>query len=115
MRFTHSVFLVFVLVLLGGCGFIASGKDTNKLTVDHRCEVELDQLGQAKGADKTQLMESVEVKPDCTVTVTVTDTVSPTPLEELIGVDEKEQAESEATEAPADETQGVETAGTGTG
>jgi hypothetical protein len=73
-----SAWCLICVLLLGGCSFFGTGKDTNKLTVENKgCTVSLSQLGKVTGNDETSLVESVDVKPDCTVIIRVTDDVGP--------------------------------------
>tara|TARA_R110000787_G_scaffold56666_1_gene130027 strand:- start:454 stop:672 length:219 start_codon:yes stop_codon:yes gene_type:complete len=60
---------IIALLALGGCSLIGSGKDDSRLRVGHQCDVDIRQHAKVGGNDSTEVVETVTVLPDCTVTV----------------------------------------------
>ena len=63
--------LILILVFsLAGCTlFEGRAGDSSKLSVDHRCDVVLQQAARAAGMDDADVIENVTVNPDCTTRV----------------------------------------------
>ena len=64
----HSV-LAALMALLSGCGFLGKGQDQSELSIDHNCDVDITQAAKVQDLDKSRVVESIEISPDCTTTI----------------------------------------------
>ena len=97
--------LILLALTLTGCKlFDGYGTDGSELVIDHRCEVDLKQRARAAGADDADMMEKVQVNPDCTTVIDFRQTVGDS-------VKDIEQPAAAPVEAPAAEAPQGETNG----
>ena len=76
MGMMKIIILVLLVATLSGCSlFDGYGSDGSKLVIDRTCEVSLKQDERVAGGDDADVLEKVNVSPDCTTEVLFRQTV----------------------------------------
>lgn len=73
----HRILIILLIghVLAGCTWWGGRASDGSQLTVEHRCDVVLQQNAKASGADDADVIETVTVNPDCTTNINFRQTV----------------------------------------